>query len=60
MSSHEVNQTETLDILDDLKWEVKYRCKGLKGRVRRNALNAAVTELSGKMMKFTAKNAALL
>ena len=39
---------------------MKYRYKELKGKVRRNALNAAVIELLGKMMKFTVKNAALL
>lgn len=30
MSSHEVNQTETLDILDDLKWEKIQSSKGFK------------------------------
>ena len=30
MSSHDVNQSETLDIIDDLKWEKIHRSKGLR------------------------------
>jgi len=60
LSLNVINATIQLQEVQNKKWEMKFHYKELKGREQSNVLNAAVTELSEKMMKSTVKNAALL